>query len=88
METNKTIIVSIGEKKVGELVLSAEKRVCFQYDQNWIKNGYSISPFSLPLRDDVFYSTKPYYDGLFGVFADSLPDAWGKIWLNLIWKRI
>ena len=87
METNKTIIVSIGEKKVGELVISAERRVCFQYDQNWIKDGYSISPFSLPLRDEVFYSTKPYYDGLFGVFADSLPDAWGKILLQRMLKE-
>ena len=28
----------------------------FQYNDIWLKDGFSISPFSLPLRHEVFFS--------------------------------
>ena len=45
-----------------------------------IRNGFSISPFSLPLQKGVFMpkSFEPF-EGLFGVFSDSLPDRWGRL---------
>ena len=46
------------------------------YKAQWIENGFPISPFSLPLKKQVFVQTKDFFDGLFGVFADSLPDNW------------
>ena len=59
-------------------VLKYEKGKCFfAYDPNLIENGFSISPRSLPLRMGVFQSEGIYFEGLFGVFADSLPDGWG-----------
>ena len=54
----------------------------FQYDDSWLEQGFSISPFSLPLENQVFVPTKDYFDGLFGVFADSLPDHWGRLLLK------
>lgn len=30
----------------------------------------------------VFIPNKDYFEGLFGVFADSLPDAWGRLLLR------
>lgn len=30
----------------------------------------------------MFIPTKDYFQGLFGVFADSLPDGWGRLLLN------
>ena len=51
--------------------------VAFEYHDEWLKNGFSICPFSLPLKKQVFIPEKNYFGGLFGVFADSLPDAWG-----------
>ena len=38
--------------------------------------------FSLPLKKQVFLPTKDYFSGLFGVFADSLPDNWGRLLLD------
>ena len=67
---------------VGTLALTADRRVAFSYDMSWIKNGFSISPFHLPLEDKVFVPVKNFNDGLFGIFADSLPDAWGKLLLD------
>ena len=75
------------ERKVGTLALTSDRRIAFEYDEVWLEEGFSISPFSLPLRKQVFVPTKSYFHGLFGVFADSLPDAWGNILLNRMLKE-
>lgn len=54
----------------------------FRYDKQWLKNGFSISPFSLPLEDKEFIVNPFLFDGIFGVFADSLPDSWGRLLEN------
>ena len=67
---------------VGILALTSDKKVAFSYDEVWLEKGFSISPFSLPLEDKVFVPNNYHFDGLFGIFADSLPDAWGKLLLK------
>lgn len=61
-------------------VLSRFNRVsAFQYSKNWLENGFSINPITLPLRNDIFFAKWEPFGGLFGVFFDSLPDAWGNL---------
>ena len=55
-----------------------EHLAAFEYDKEWIENGFSISPFSLPLEKRIFIPDMDPFGGLFGVFADSLPDGWGR----------
>jgi serine/threonine-protein kinase HipA len=64
-------------RPVGTLINNPQELVSFVYDQSWLANGFSISPFSLPLAPGVFTPKHPDFGGLFGVFSDSLPDAWG-----------
>ncbi len=71
---------------VGKLAETASGKVAFQYDEQWLADGFSLSPFSLPLRSDVFVPSNYNYDGLFGVFADSLPDSWGRLLLDRFLK--
>lgn len=82
MKRNDVLQVSYHERLVGTLALTADHKAAFQYSEEWLENGFSISPFSLPLKDQVFVPNKDYFDGLFGVFGDSLPDNWGKLLLN------
>jgi serine/threonine-protein kinase HipA len=63
---------------VGYIVKYNDKYV-FEYDSNWLINGFSISPFSLPLKKGVFIPEDNTFNGFFGVFADSMPDAWGNL---------
>jgi len=74
--------VKYKDQLVGVLALTNNKKVAFSYDDMWLENGFSISPFSLPLEKKVFIPDKYHFDGLFGIFADSLPDAWGKLLLE------
>ena len=82
MKTNKSLQVYYKERLVGILALTKEMQIAFEYDDSWLRDGFSINPFSLPLEKKVFIPSKNYFDGLFGVFADSLPDAWGKLLLD------
>ena len=82
MRQNNALQVYYDERHVGTLAMTADHKVAFQYDDEWLENGFSISPFSLPLKKQVFVPQKDYFDGLFGVFADSLPDNWGRLLLN------
>lgn len=87
MKTNKRLYVYYKDFLVGELALTKDNKVAFEYDDKWVETGFSISPFSLPLEKRVFVPAKTHFSGLFGVFADSLPDAWGNILLNRILRK-
>ena len=78
----KKVIVKYNGKTVGYLAELENKKIGFQYDSGWLKNGFSISPFSLPLKNDIFITNRDYFDGLYGVFWDSLPDGWGELLVN------
>ncbi len=49
----------------------------FAYDPEWIARGLNLSPLSLPFRDVAFNGAKGV-EGLPGLLADCLPDAWGR----------
>lgn len=83
----KSLKVKCCGKDVGTLALTNDKKVAFSYSEQWLMDGFSISPFSLPLEEQVFVPNKFYFHGLFGIFADSLPDAWGTLLLNRILKE-
>jgi serine/threonine-protein kinase HipA len=68
-------------RKVGRLAVK-DRRILFEYDADFISSGIEISPIKLPLRPGVFVSDSTIYDGLFGVFNDSLPDGWGRLLLD------
>ena len=81
----KKIIVSIQfdekEIEVGELV-SDTKNIYFKYYADFIKSGLEISPINLKLNNEVNIADQQPFEGLYGVFADSLPDGWGKLLLD------
>ena len=85
MEQIKKIIVSIQfsaeEIEVGEWV-SDKKLIYFKYYPSFIKRGLEISPIKLRLNNDINTANETPFEGLFGVFADSLPDGWGKLLLD------
>jgi len=82
IRTDKKVVVKYKSETVGSLAITRDRLVAFQYEKAWLENGFSISPFSLPLKESVFIPKGFTFDGLFGVFADSLPDAWGRLVLD------
>lgn len=72
------LTVAYEDRIVGTLAEIAAGTIAFQYDERWIEGGFSISPLTLPLDGKVRVSSSPHFDGLYGVFRDSLPDGWGE----------
>ena len=87
MSQRESLEVRMDDRLVGTLALTANHKVAFSYSEEWLEHGFSVSPFSLPLKNEVFVPKKDYFDGLFGVFADSLPDAWGQLLLERLLKE-
>ncbi|MBQ8042600.1 MAG: type II toxin-antitoxin system HipA family toxin [Clostridia bacterium] len=80
MNKYKSLNVLMDNRKVGTLAVTPNHLVAFEYDKEWLSTGFSISPFSLPLKKGVFIpKTYETFEGLFGVFSDSLPDGWGRL---------
>ncbi len=87
MREENRLQVYYHNRLVGVLAQTEKKMIAFEYADEWLENGFSVSPFSLSTEKRVFVPVKPYFGGLFGVFADSLPDAWGNILLNRVLKK-
>lgn len=66
---------------MGRLVYK-DRKIFFEYAADFLKTGLELSPFKLPLKIGVASCEEHVFDGLFGVFNDSLPDGWGRLLLD------
>jgi len=70
------------EKQLAGRLLSKNRQIFFEYDPDFLKTGLELSPFTLPLKIGVTAANNRVFNGLFGIFNDSLPDGWGQLLLN------
>jgi serine/threonine-protein kinase HipA len=82
MEKINVVQVVINSKPIGRIALTAENLCAFEYDTEFLKSGFPISPYFLPLQTGLFIAKREPFAGNFGVFDDSLPDGWGNLILN------
>jgi serine/threonine-protein kinase HipA len=81
------VSVFMNDTPVGTLAKTPDGLSAFEYDASWLSDGFPISPLSLPLRPGVFIPERHPFNGLFGVFEDSLPDGWGALLMTRMLKR-
>ena len=58
-------------RKVGTLSMGNRSNCQFEYDNDWLSDGFSISPLQLPLKAGLFTADYQPFNGNFGVFEDS-----------------
>jgi serine/threonine-protein kinase HipA len=56
-----------------------DRHIYFEYDSSFIECDIEISPLRLPLQSGVQLFENDLFEGLPGVFNDSLPDGWGRL---------
>jgi serine/threonine-protein kinase HipA len=59
-----------------------DRHAFFQYDPAFVETGLPLSPVKLPLSPRLFEAPLSPFDGLHGLFNDSLPDGWGRLLLD------
>ena len=69
-------------RKVGTLSMGNRSNCQFEYDKDWLTNGFSLSPLKLPLKAGLFTADYQPFNGNFGVFEDSLPGGYGEYLLR------
>lgn len=87
MNSYENLKVYFNDLIVGTLAKTNNNAIAFEYDNEWLNNGFSISPFSLPLEKKVFLPKYEPFNGLFGVFNDSLPDGWGRLLVDRLFLK-
>lgn len=75
-------------RPVGIMAPFEKYRTAFEYLPEWEKTGFSLNPFSLPLDTGLKISKRDPFEGVFGIFADSLPDGWGKLLVDRILRKM
>ncbi len=68
-------------QKVGTLA-QKDNKIYFEYDKAFLKTGIELSPYKLPLKAGLFRCDDDTFEGLWGLFADSLPDGWGRLLMD------
>lgn len=71
------------EKKLGTLAWSGrERRAYFEYAAEFLTAPLLISPFHMMAASGLIAAPRDPFDGLHGLFNDSLPDGWGRLLLD------
>ncbi len=68
-------------------LLEEKDRIYFEYSPDFLRSGIELSPFKLPLKSGVNFDSKYTFEGLFGLFNDSLPDGWGCLLIDRMLRR-
>lgn len=79
--------VLLDGRVVGTLAM-LEGCAAFEYSDSWLADGFSVSPLSLPLKKGVRVPGFRPFEGLFGIFSDSLPDGWGRLLLDRFLRKM
>ena len=83
----QSVSVTYHGRKVGTLSMS-NMHVCqFEYDKDWVADGFSISPLKLPLKNGIITADYSPFNGNFGVFEDSLPGGYGEYLLRKVLNK-
>ncbi|HZK79428.1 MAG TPA: type II toxin-antitoxin system HipA family toxin, partial [Humisphaera sp.] len=59
----------------------------FEYDASFIERELPLSPFKLPLRAGMIEHADVSFGRLPGLFDDSLPDGWGLLLMDRMFRR-
>ena len=83
----QSVIVMYHGRKVGTIFASSKQNCQFEYDKDWLVNGFSISPLKLPLKSGIITADFMPFNGNFGVFEDSLPGGYGEYLLRKVLSK-
>ena len=87
MRDLQSVTVTYHGRKVGTLFAGTKQNCQFEYDKDWLVDGFSISPLKLPLKSGIITADFMPFNGNFGVFEDSLPGGYGEYLLRKVLGR-
>lgn len=87
MKTLNVMFCGWGERwHLGTLGHSG-RDILFEYSPEALTRRLSLSPFRLPLQQAAFSGFPSYQDFLPGLIADALPDGWGRLLMDRLFRK-
>ena len=86
MSEVRKLQVLLADRLVGTIAETPDREIFFEYSLEWLRGGFPISPFNLPLTPGLKHERSGVFGGLFGVFDDSLPDGWGLLLMDRFFR--
>jgi len=80
-------ILSTGESVSVGILAQNRQGVFFQYDAEYLASFGNLSPFTLDPTSALQQAPRKPHNGIHGVFADSLPDGWGLLLQDRIFRQ-
>jgi serine/threonine-protein kinase HipA len=74
-----------GIQSVGRMAIR-DRVIYFEFSESFVQKGIELSPFRLPLQKGIIRFPNKPFEGLAGVFNDSLPDGWGRLLVDRFLK--
>jgi serine/threonine-protein kinase HipA len=75
------------EQTVVGTLAERDRRIYFEYAPGFIDDPLPISPFKLPVKAGLFEHEEWEFSEIFGVFNDSLPDGWGLLLMDRVFRK-
>lgn len=85
------VLLDLGGEKIaiGRIAWrSSERRSYFEYSEAALDRNLNLSPFKLALKPGAQAAPHSPFEGLHGLFNDSLPDGWGRKLLDRRLQRL
>lgn len=86
MSELRKLQVLMGERLVGTIAETAQHDIFFGYSPEWLLGGFSISPYFLPFTPELKREADMKFEGVSGVFDDSIPDGWGRLLMDRFFR--
>jgi len=62
--------------------------IFFQYNTGYLQNFSNLSPFNLNFKASLQLAPKQPHNGSHGAFSDSLPDGWGLLLMDRVFRKV
>ncbi len=72
---------------VGSLLMDTDRIIYFKYEDGFLDKGLNISPIVLNYDGTISKPKTHIFESLYGVFADSLPDGWGRLLMDRFFQN-
>lgn len=79
--------LSGGDRCLVGILAQNRQGVFFQYDADYLQDYSSLSPYRLAFNGALQAAPLEPHRGLHGVFADSIPDGWGLLLMDRVFRQ-
>lgn len=81
------VFVGWGQRWVLGTLAQAGAHILFEYSTEALNRGVKFSELSVPLAARTYSRLPPFFGGLPGFVADALPDGWGLLLMDRVFRK-